>query len=88
MTAPPRAISAARNGPSGKLATASVAAISAAGEREGRGRGGARAASVCSKRNRRTGCDPRYWLIRSINSSDKCCNSIATGPEHPIVIVP
>ena len=32
-----------------------------------------------------TTCDPRWALIRFINAADRYCNSIATGPAHPIV---
>jgi hypothetical protein len=43
---------------------------------------------VCENLMRRTVDPPRYWFIRAINSVDKCCSSIAIGPEQAIVRVP
>ncbi len=89
MTARPRLARAVRNGPSGRSATAAAAASVAAGEAGAARAGGRRSwVWVCTKRNRCTAWDPRYWLIRPVSSTDRCCNSSATGPVQAIVNVP
>ena len=52
------------------------------------GRRSAARRAVCTNRSAVTTPAPSAVLIRAISSPDRCCNSMAIGPEHAMVSVP